>query len=624
MAISFPDTVSAAIDFSGGAVRPQGASKSQSQTGIDECGVCPAGKSLDEADDFNAVLGWMMSGVGSQVQPVRVADTSNATSTEAISGTDSSEAATSLDVGQAVPQVRMAALTASSSGSTIALPSGSPQSAAVISEPTKSQVPVAGGDTEPSAAIGVGADTSLNVDLLLPGNKSPAEVAASAQFQSKAVSANSDSVQSFEIQSMEPFFSGPATSDISTGSNVQTTTFDMTFTIPSDSPGLPDALSQDAIDALERIGLPPGLALPEASESVMSGTNQTTSVLPIKMLPTVPAGVLSESAIENSEPPVSIPSIIPESRLLKTPTPVVVQSTGDQIASSRRLSASSDSKLPTASAQELPVSDSKPSVMPAVMGTMPESNTTEIKSPSVVAASAPELEMNSGSVMSRLDGPIESQNVESILRPVRLRSTSGAVPFAEDKSGFPPARESHTTIASSFDMTPNEVSPLSVANSFSNFTASVSSEVRQPLSSQVSHAILAHIEHSGVRSNDSLSVRLDPPELGEMRIELSKTLEGLAVRVTASEAVTMDMLLARGQEIESQLRSQQMNLKSLEFLQPGMSGNSFSQRQQNAESRTSEKLMNQVRRGLRSSGPTNPVVGRTTTPDSGYGLSFRA
>lgn len=622
MAISFPDTVSAAAEFSGGPVRAQGASKSQSPTGIDECGVCSAEKSQDETDDFNAVLGWMMCGTGPQVPPVIVADKSKETSTTppTISETGSIETATSLDFGQAMAQVRMAALAASSTGSVPVVLPGSSQSAAVISEPAKNQTPIAGVDTESSAAIEMGADTSSTPELFLQGNSSPDEPAAAAQFQSKVVAANSDSVQSFEIQAMEalPY------SSVATGPEVRTTAFEMPFSIATDSPGLPEALSQDAIDALERIGLPSRLVLPEVSGSSVSDVKQMTSVLPVSVLPTVPAVVLSESGGEGLEPPVSFSSILPESRLLKAPAQAVIQSTSDLIASSQSLSASVDSRQLAASEIELSVSDSESSAMPAVMDTISESSENDVKSPSIDAASALKLKTNSGSVMSQLDGSIKPQVVESILSPVRFRPSSNAVSPREDKPAFSPIRESRATIASSLDRMPNEISPLSVAESFSNFTASISSEVRQPLSSQVSHAILSHIEHSGVRSNDSLSVRLDPPELGEMRIELSKTVEGLAVRVTASEAVTMDMLLARGQEIESQLRGQQMNFKSLEFLQPGMSGNSFSQGQQNAESRSSEKLSNQIRRGLRNSGPTSPVVGRSATTDSAYGLSFRA
>ena len=64
----------------------------------------------------------------------------------------------------------------------------------------------------------------------------------------------------------------------------------------------------------------------------------------------------------------------------------------------------------------------------------------------------------------------------------------------------------------------------------------------------------------------------------------------------------MDMLLARGQEIESHLRGQQMNLKSLEFLQRRHVRQSvFTGAAECPNHVASEKLMNQVRRGSRSS-----------------------
>jgi len=177
----------------------------------------------------------------------------------------------------------------------------------------------------------------------------------------------------------------------------------------------------------------------------------------------------------------------------------------------------------------------------------------------------------------------------------------------------------------SSDAVRSDVVQPSLTNALPDLAVAISSEMRLPLSNQVSQAIMEHIERNGVRQNDSLTVRLDPPELGEMTIELSKTHEGLAVRVTAREAVTMDMLFVRGQEIESHLRGQQMNLKSLEFLRADMSGNQFSHgQQQNDASHRSENSMNQVRRGSRSSSPASGSVGRFATPDSAYGLSFRA
>ena len=111
-----------------------------------------------------------------------------------------------------------------------------------------------------------------------------------------------------------------------------------------------------------------------------------------------------------------------------------------------------------------------------------------------------------------------------------------------------------------------------------DLTASIAEEIRQPLSSQVSRAVMDHIEKRGSQESDTLTVRLDPPELGELVIELSNTREGLAVRVTAREAVTMDMLFARGSEIETQLRGEKIDLQSLEFLSPDMMNSNTAQR----------------------------------------------
>jgi flagellar hook-length control protein FliK len=230
----------------------------------------------------------------------------------------------------------------------------------------------------------------------------------------------------------------------------------------------------------------------------------------------------------------------------------------------------------------------------------------------------------SASLLSVSEPPVVFQTVESMIKSVRIRTASTTPSPVIDNSGFRHDREPHRTAAALSESVSEGVVQLNSANSFSEAATPVSGEVRRPLSHQVSQAILEHAGRHSVRSSDSLTVRLDPPELGEMSIELSKTADGLAVRVTAREAVTMDMLLTRGHEIESHLRGQQMDLKSLEFLHTDMSGNPFSQGQQNPGSRTAEKLMNQVRRGSRTASPANTSVGRITMSDSAYGLSFRA
>jgi hypothetical protein len=159
-----------------------------------------------------------------------------------------------------------------------------------------------------------------------------------------------------------------------------------------------------------------------------------------------------------------------------------------------------------------------------------------------------------------------------------------------------------------------------------DLTSSVTSEMRQPLSSQVSRAVMEHIERRTTADSDTITVQLDPPDLGEMVIELSKSKEGLSIRVTAREAVTMDMLLARGSEIETQLRGEKMDLRSLEFLSPDMmSGGAFQgQTSQDSTSRFDQPVGTQ-RRNSRNGAATQIAAGTTTrTGDSQHALNFRA
>ena len=159
-----------------------------------------------------------------------------------------------------------------------------------------------------------------------------------------------------------------------------------------------------------------------------------------------------------------------------------------------------------------------------------------------------------------------------------------------------------------------------------DLTSSMTSEMRQPLSSQVSRAVMEYIERRTTADSDTITVRLDPPDLGEMVIELSKSKEGLSVRVTAREAVTMDMLLARGSEIETQLRGEKMDLRSLEFLSPDMmNGGAFQgQTSQDSTSRFDQPVGIQ-RRTFRNISATQIATGAVNrTGDSQHSLNFRA
>lgn len=146
-------------------------------------------------------------------------------------------------------------------------------------------------------------------------------------------------------------------------------------------------------------------------------------------------------------------------------------------------------------------------------------------------------------------------------------------------------------------------------------------ELRQPLSAQVSRAIVQHFERNADGNAESLTVRLDPPELGELTIELERNQDGLSVRVTAREAVTMDMLLARGSEIETQLRQRDLNLSDIQFQMGGFADSpSGSHSRGDAQTPTDRGTFaaGSSAKPLRTSG--NLPMGNR----SGHGLSFRA
>lgn len=115
-------------------------------------------------------------------------------------------------------------------------------------------------------------------------------------------------------------------------------------------------------------------------------------------------------------------------------------------------------------------------------------------------------------------------------------------------------------------------------------TDSVTRELQLPLSSQVSQAIYEQLQSSRAHNDSQLTLRLDPPDLGELVISLSRSEDGIAVRVTAREPVTMDMLLARGSEIEQQLRGKDLDLSSLEFLSPDFASGGFDRSSQQSDS----------------------------------------
>ena len=612
MVISFPGTVSSACQFSDAAVRLDSMSAAKSQAvGTDqECEPCAAPKSRKSDDEeFDAVLSMMITGIVPQVQPPVVASPTEMSFTSDSVATAAGEITSSIGFGT----------TASPTGITTSLgvtsPSAESQLGANIAKNFPIAVPAGLVNLESSTSTAIVATQSLN--------------GAATPIQSQAV-LGSENQRTHEVLPSSASSLGTAGATLS---EVEPSAFNLPVVTKSGLSTIPAALSQDAIDALELIGRWPSSVIASRPSSALFENMSAISGSRVQALSTFTLPV-SLSQVPNS---ATQSSVLTELNTLNSATQSSV------LTELNTLNAAVLGSKPDASLSVLPVSALPVATTPAVVASSVVA--LPVINPSVTNTSVTEtveqdatgniksaaegsldqvLATESKSVVQTSTGVVASKPVEPMRKPVRS-GTSGAsaLPVLDN---LEPLRGSESSAVSlSSDAVRNDMVQAHAVNSLPNLASSVSGEMRQPLSNQVSQAILEHLDSNGLRSHDNLSVRLDPPELGEMTIELSKTSEGLAVRVTAREAVTMDMLFARGQEIETQLRGQQMNLKSLEFLRADMSGNQFSQGQQQHEgSRRSENMMNQIRRGSRSSIPAHTNVGRSTTPDSTYGLSFRA
>ncbi len=164
-------------------------------------------------------------------------------------------------------------------------------------------------------------------------------------------------------------------------------------------------------------------------------------------------------------------------------------------------------------------------------------------------------------------------------RPASLPTTSdGATLQADDFATVNPSVPADA--ASLGDSTSSSPAPAvpqlstqtespAVATSLSNanFTS-------QPLTTQVLTALAQRLSSVVEQTADSLTLRLDPPELGEVDVQFQRLDDGITIRVTAKEAVTMEMLMSRGAEIERLLRNQNPDVQKFEFHHANANGES--------------------------------------------------
>ena len=594
VAISFSDPVNSAAQFIDGATTGGVASSAMFEaTDASHSAVPPTSKDRKSSDeDFDAVLALLLNGGVPPLQvlavPVKVetnaAESGISDATASLSVTDSNTVGDSSFVtgGQSLLQGRDSAKQQSS--------------ASLIS------MNVATALSENGANSGI-AESSAASNL--SGTKTTATTSTSI-VETAAKTLTGQGVGS------SPFTEGvSAMPIISDGQSVDASSKSINISVVSQSSEsvAADPLSQEIVQALERIGRPSVSGVdsdPESPSPVTPAQSQTSILTESDLLKVEPQSVVD-----------SIPAL--KTNLVALPAAATTTSLeSKEGAIDPQFTETSESKAVVFSQE-----NSSPSAATLLRSSSSESRKVETGVTTTTTSKSPKsaTDIEASATDPRSIAFDQLQRSPGSTKPEVLSDTDSLV---SDRSKFRMSSASDSTTATMQSSLISSASP----NTVPDLATSISAEMRQPLTSQVSQAIMDHVERNGVRQNDSLSVRLDPPELGEMTIELSKTLEGLAVRVTAREAVTMDMLFARGQEIESQLRGQHMNLKSLEFQRTDMFSSGFSQgqgqsQQQSNASRRSENLLNQIRSGARGLSPVDTSV-RSATPDSSYGLSFRA
>lgn len=103
-----------------------------------------------------------------------------------------------------------------------------------------------------------------------------------------------------------------------------------------------------------------------------------------------------------------------------------------------------------------------------------------------------------------------------------------------------------------------------------------------PVTGQIASSVAAHVRswQEAGEPVRHIAVRLDPPELGALRIQVRSTDDGLHMHVEAAEDVTLEMLTTRVPEIEQLLKHQEIEIHrvTIQRMESSVSDSSTSDR----------------------------------------------
>ena len=109
------------------------------------------------------------------------------------------------------------------------------------------------------------------------------------------------------------------------------------------------------------------------------------------------------------------------------------------------------------------------------------------------------------------------------------------------------------------------VSPVSLPSGVVESGQSPQVSSPQPLTSQVLVAMAQNLSVVREQSSGTLTLRLDPPELGEMEVRFRQGQQGVELRLAARVPGTLQMLVSRGDEISRALSSMELDFSKLEI-----------------------------------------------------------
>jgi flagellar hook-length control protein FliK len=322
---------------------------------------------------------------------------------------------------------------------------------------------------------------------------------------------------------------------------------------PSTEPG-PSVLSVPTAPTPRTERIPTVLTLPNVSGRPLT---DRVSVIPNAATQAIPGS--TSQAIPSSADP-GVPQIPPT---LEAGVPAVQAVSTEPVAA-----------VPTSSTEHAAT------VLTPLNGAVPTGKTARI--PSILKTSTePPTTLAPPPSASEVSGITRPVNVTADLLSADVTTTTSIVnEVLQAKSPEVPMAPS---------MAEADITTIVLPSSAGDSGYSPRVNVPQPLTSQVLVAMAQNLSVVREQSSGTLTLRLDPPELGQMEVQFRQSEQGVELRLAARVPETLQMLLSRGDEISRALSTMDLDFSKLEIAgDDGFRGGGESAESEHSSSQQSE------------------------------------